>query len=71
MELSEDNTFVWLLYNEYFPALIELNGFGGASINAEGLKMICEEYGITDRLEFLERISILLSVLLLESKGDE
>ena len=36
---------------------------GGWSISAEAVEMICKEYGIEDKLEFTERISMICSVL--------
>jgi len=63
IELSGDNAVVWQLFHEYQMLLGSMTGFGGWSINADGVRMIASECEINDVLEFVRRIQTIALVL--------
>jgi len=68
---TEENAFVWYVFVRYFPLLVMQNGFGGYTLNVDGLELIMKEFGVEGRLEFIERFCLLTSIMLRQEKEEE
>lgn len=69
VEPSKDNLFVWELYARFQSSMVSVSGFGGYSVNVEGVRMIAEEEGL-DALELLERVEAFARELLRREDKD-
>ena len=51
--------FFWNVIHNYINLLIATNGWGGWSINPEGVKFLSFEHGIDDRLFFARAVQLI------------
>ena len=71
VEPTEENAFVWYVFVRYFPLRVVQNGFGGYALNVDGLELIMKEFGVEGRLEFIERMCLLVNVMFKQEEKEK